>query len=802
MVELRQSDRKYTDAPVENWKIERCIESARLSPSANNSQPWKFVVVDDPALKDAVADCAASMGMNKFAVQARAIVAVVMEKPGFMSSIGSVIQDKEYPLLDIGIAANQFCLQAADLGLGTCMIGWFNEKKVRKLLGVPKKKRIPLLITVGYPGAATRPKTRKLAEEISCLNGLNNTMPPGAYPGAFLPDTPSVLMKKCHLPAFFIKFAHTYQPVPMKRFAVLLILLCVSISEIAAQTGVDIEPYRETRASEKDSAFITRIRENPFDVEALINVCDMLMTQVDYPTVAIYARRLLEIGKKDNDDKARLYGALFLGKTMLFTPSQRDSVFHYFDIAVKLSKKLNDSAALSTTYNGLGIYAVDADMDYYRGLSYFRDALKAAGSKEENPTAYGIALNNTAMTYYLRNDPTGMKYAQEAYMLGHERGDEFQVFSGAFVSAYMCHLVGNDVKALEYINEALQYAERFNIHTELYSLYANIKLALGDTKTAEVYYRKALDHVHGTAANAMAMAYLSYGTYLMKQDKSQEAIPLLRKGIEISRERHNAAHRYMLYQRISEAYEDVGDFRNALHFHRIYHIESDSIFNIERERSVNELMIEYEAEKRENELQFNRIRLIQQQKKLHATLFILAIIFTALAVTYLLYYRKNKMYAQIVRQYHEFLTRERKLEDRISTILGAEPVEEQPVYANRNEELFDQLERLMKISYVYRDSDLNVEKLAEKLGTNRTYLSKAISQQTGGNFNAYLNAYRIDEAVRLLSDPDNETPLKAIAADLGFNSIQTFYAVFKGQVGLPPSKFREKYLQLYNKRAL
>lgn len=170
LAKLRQSDRRYQDKPVERAKIEQCIETARLSPSANNSQPWKFVIVDDPALKDKIGQCAAGMGMNKFVPQAPIIVAIVMEKTGALTSLASVIKDKEFPLLDIGIASNQFCLQAADIGLGTCIVGWFDEKNVKKLLGVDRKKRIPLLITVGYPASSTREKSRKPLDKVCSWN--------------------------------------------------------------------------------------------------------------------------------------------------------------------------------------------------------------------------------------------------------------------------------------------------------------------------------------------------------------------------------------------------------------------------------------------------------------------------------------------------------------------------------------------------------------------------------------------------------------------------------------------------------
>ena len=167
LVKLRQSDRKYEARGVEKEKIIRCLETARLAPSANNSQPWKFVVVDQPELKEQVAECAVSVGLNKFTHQAPVIVAVVQEKVNMLSGMGSVIQDKEYALLDLGIAVNQFCLQAAELGLGSCIVGWFNEAKVKSLLNVPAKKRVPLLITLGYSVAKTREKSRKKLEEMT-----------------------------------------------------------------------------------------------------------------------------------------------------------------------------------------------------------------------------------------------------------------------------------------------------------------------------------------------------------------------------------------------------------------------------------------------------------------------------------------------------------------------------------------------------------------------------------------------------------------------------------------------------------
>jgi nitroreductase len=174
LVSKRQSVRKYTDKPVEEEKLQRCLEAARLAPSASNSQPWKFVVVNDPELvrqvgKETIGPLAS---FNNFVPTAPVIVALVIEKMKVLTQIGASIQDREYPLIDIGIAAEHFCLQAAAEGLGTCMLGWFNEKPIKELLKVPKDKRIGLLITLGYAPEdyKLRQKIRKPAEEAISFN--------------------------------------------------------------------------------------------------------------------------------------------------------------------------------------------------------------------------------------------------------------------------------------------------------------------------------------------------------------------------------------------------------------------------------------------------------------------------------------------------------------------------------------------------------------------------------------------------------------------------------------------------------
>jgi len=173
LIGRRQSVRAYNNQPVEKEKLMRCIEAARLAPSACNAQPWKFIVVDDPEVKNNIADATSSkvLGMNHFTKQAPVHIIIVRKKANFTSTVGQVLKDKEYPLIDIGIATIQLCLQATAEGLGTCILGWFNERKVRELLDIPKNKRVELIITVGYPASdEIRRKVRKETKDILTFN--------------------------------------------------------------------------------------------------------------------------------------------------------------------------------------------------------------------------------------------------------------------------------------------------------------------------------------------------------------------------------------------------------------------------------------------------------------------------------------------------------------------------------------------------------------------------------------------------------------------------------------------------------
>ena len=173
LVSTRQSARAFDPKRlVEKNKLERIVEAARLAPSACNAQPWSFVVVDEPELKNQVADATSSrvLGMNHFTKQAPVHLLLVEEKVNISSGIGGWIKKKDYAQMDLGIVAAHIVLAAQAEGLGSCIVGWFDEDKIKNLLQIPSSKRVWLDIVIGYSTQPLRKKSRKSIDTVLSYN--------------------------------------------------------------------------------------------------------------------------------------------------------------------------------------------------------------------------------------------------------------------------------------------------------------------------------------------------------------------------------------------------------------------------------------------------------------------------------------------------------------------------------------------------------------------------------------------------------------------------------------------------------
>jgi nitroreductase len=163
LVRSRRSVRRYAGRLVEREKILSCIEAARLAPSAENVQPWRFIVLDDrQKIRDFSQEAFSGIyRFTRWAGKAPLLIAICAELDWLANRLGKEIQGTHYYLLDIGIAGEHLVLQALELGLGSCWIGWFHARKAKKVLGVPRSWKVVSLLALGYPAEKKKEKEKK-----------------------------------------------------------------------------------------------------------------------------------------------------------------------------------------------------------------------------------------------------------------------------------------------------------------------------------------------------------------------------------------------------------------------------------------------------------------------------------------------------------------------------------------------------------------------------------------------------------------------------------------------------------------
>ena len=159
--EERRSIRKFEDRPVEEEKLQAVLEAARLAPSWANRQCWSFVVVRDPATRQAVSEKLEGNPCQRGVAQAPVLIAACADP-----DLSGKQVDQNYYLVDIGITLEHLVLEAWSQGLGTCWIGAFDESVVKPILGVPDDIRLVAMTPLGYPAKWPDERGRKPLEDI------------------------------------------------------------------------------------------------------------------------------------------------------------------------------------------------------------------------------------------------------------------------------------------------------------------------------------------------------------------------------------------------------------------------------------------------------------------------------------------------------------------------------------------------------------------------------------------------------------------------------------------------------------
>lgn len=542
---------------------------------------------------------------------------------------------------------------------------------------------------------------------------------------------------------------------------------------------------------------LAQLKKTPDDMAALRNLCIIYLNKADFNNALKYGKQLQTLAySKEDYNGYVIYSHIILGEVYTMLGDKKQAYNNLWQAEHNARQAKNDSITCSVC-NAMAIYYVNICNDTYSALTCMFRGLDAA-KRCKNDKMYDILLSNIAETYYQRGDTTGLKYALECHSRGLKNGNDVVVFHSGISAAFLYYLKGDLNKASAFIDKSTELMDKKGFHdrAQVYNIRGMIDLKRGKNAEAAQWFNRSLaEKTDGTVPN-IACAYLGYGHAVSAMGRQAEAVDSLKQGLKVARTGGNTRYLPELLLALSECEEKRGDISAALGYYKQMHACTDTLFNAEKEHAVGDIRAKYDMAQHENQLKQQQIDLMKNHNRMLILIALLVVTVVASTLLYILYRRKNILYKAIVQQNQAAIKREQTLRDELTECRAHSKHSSSTLSDDKKLTLFVRLESLMESDKPYRDRQLTKEKVADMLETNRTYLSQAINEQTGQTFTAYIGSLRTKEAIRLISDPKNAAPLKAVCAEVGFNSMTTFYSLFQQTTGMTPAAYRQKVVEM------
>lgn len=465
----------------------------------------------------------------------------------------------------------------------------------------------------------------------------------------------------------------------------------------------------------------------------------------------------------------------------------------FLDSASALIKTIPEGQRSDTLYmegfytycNAMTMHYVYDNIDYHEAIRYAAMALDSAETRGNIRQSIIFGIN-----YSILNTQVQERYAyegaEELYLKAIELKDDRQIFQTAQLCAWRYSLLGDDNKAREYMETAIRHLpEGYMDASTVYADYANTLFRSGLNDKAGYYYTLAIDHASPNMSSSTLSVYLLYAEFLSSTGNLEKAEKVLRKGLQLADSAQTRWNRKSFYYGLYDLMKKEKRYQEAIACMDNYMHEADSTAAERQRKDLIELRIKYETAVKERTIEENEKKIAQQNEKLTIIAATVAVCAAVCILLLFLYFHKRKSYRVLFRMYSELL-RER------SGAGSGEKSSPAAKNSERNGAIFCSMEKAMREDHIYRESGLTIEKAASIINTNRTYLATAIKQNTGLSFIYYMNSYRIKEAIEILSDPENDTPMKAIVMDVGFKSPTTFYKLFSEATGKTPQTWRKE----------
>ena len=543
----------------------------------------------------------------------------------------------------------------------------------------------------------------------------------------------------------------------------------------------------------------------------------------------------------DSGWKARIY--LKIAK-IFDSFSEWDSSFVYYQKAAPLFEQIRDSVSAAKCYNNIGV-------TYYfygnhnQALINYQKSSKLLESSDEN-ILHAKILNNIALINKSKGDyRNAIKNFHKCIDLNEKAGNDAGVANNYLNIGVIYWEQKNYDQALNCFMDAAKSFDSIAEYNDLAGVYNNIGLIysdISDTAQALHYYDRAVE-LYNLQKNKQGYAtvLLNKSVLLEKPEFYDEAENLLLHALEIfetvgySRGIYNAkvnlsrlyslkkdhknAIKYGLealnspddkslkhlsegYIILSENFYDLKDYKSAYQYLKKYTAINDSVFNLEKNKQINELRTKYETDKKEAQIiilrknaEIKALELGKKRKRIKLISIILFIIVIFTVLSTILYLQKRASYLKLVKQNVALAKSEDKKYSHIDTGEAKQKVRKYKgtkLSDKQKQELIENIIYLMENEKYYRSEQFTIRDFALQLNSNRNYLSQIINEYFQTNFTNFINEYRVKEARQLLMDKNyNQYTLEAIGNMVGFYSKGTFITSFKKFTGVTPSFFRK-----------
>lgn len=498
-----------------------------------------------------------------------------------------------------------------------------------------------------------------------------------------------------------------------------------------------------------------------------------------YDTLIIHADSIFNrtAGEPDNK-KLWLYSGAFASQACVFS-NKFDSASYYLGrIMPFMESEYSDDFLDALVYNTMAIYSLNTELDYSAALKYYESAC-ASAERSGDMVSLSALLCNIATLYYMLRDSTGFDYALRAYELNLSGQDvrAYTMARSSVLLAQMYCLKGDGAMALDIAGRSATEISAFpELVSNLYLLYADVYYENGDNQSAEIYYKKAIEHERAADLSDRVLIYLRYADFLKAAGRYSEAKEQLLDGLAVSHSTSIVIHRSELLTSLVNTSLRLGQDEEALRYYQEFMTDIDSVLVARSERTFRQNQVFA----KNLEIKDYKLNLMKARQKMILVASVSVLILVCFIGLLFVNRRQNRMYRRLVALHQRMLSQ------------GKEHLSEDDHYLA----LWQKLDRLMKQERIYRHSDISLDRLAELLGTNRTYVSQVINRYAGTTFYNYIHAARIEEASRILSDAESDIPLKSLAAELGYNSISSFYRAFLKETGVPPSRYRAESIRM------